>query len=316
MNKAHIVCLGGGIGTVNLIKGVKKVTKNITVVVSLADEGGSSGRLRRLYRMFPPGDLVSCMAALTNDETVAKLLTYRFPGNRYGKDNEIYGHKLGNLIMTAARSLTNNIDETVSLFQRIFAIEGQLLPATKQVVSISAKTVEGKTVVGEETIDLGKYNGKRVLDRVFLHPKNAQAPDEVVSAIRHCDLVFAGPGDLYTTVLPVLIVPNVKKALITSDARRIFVLNIANKPFETRGYTVADYVRAVERHLGAFPFDIIMANRNTTIPIPPKYKYTYVSYTPNEQVLRGKIIGADLVDESFPLYHSPEKLATELKKIV
>lgn len=311
-----IVCLGGGIGTVNLIKGLKDHTKNITVVVSMADEGGSSGRLRRLYNLPPTGDMVSCMSALVKNgknkediEFLQKLLTYRFPGNRYGKDNELSGHKLGNLIFVAMQNLTDSFEKSVDLFQKTFGISGTFLPATTDTVSISAKTIGGKEVHGEENIDLGKYNGKKVLDIVKLHPKNAQVCLQVLKSIEHAQVIIAGPGDLYTTILPVLIVPGIKDAIKKSKANKIFILNIANKPFETKNYTVHDYIKAVSKHLGSFPFKIILANSNFAHKIPQKYHYKYVELDNFSKYRFIKIIKRDLVEDEFPIYHNSTKLA-------
>lgn len=310
-----IVCLGGGIGTVNLIKGLKTHTEDISVVVSMADEGGSSGRLRRVYNILPPGDMVSCMSALCKEDNplLSKLFTYRFPGDRYGKDTELAGHKLGNLMFVALRDLTGSFEEAVAQFQKIFGIPGVFLPATTEPVTISAKTVDGTEVVGEERIDLGQYNGVRVLDKVMLHPKDAQTSKEVLQSITQADVIVAGPGDLYTTILPVLIVPAITHALKQSKAKRIFVVNVANKPFETKGYAVNDYIMAVVKHLGVFPFDKIVVNSNFDTNIPKKYNYTYVSYEQKDiQALLDndiELVSKDIVDEQFPLYHDSKKLA-------
>ncbi|MBI4080718.1 MAG: YvcK family protein [Candidatus Levybacteria bacterium] len=156
----HIVCLGGGIGTVNLLKGLKHYGAKLTVIVSMADEGGSSGRLKRLYNVFPSGDLISCMAALTNDEAYASLLTYRFPGNRYGNDSALSGHKLGNLLMVAAQSVSSSYQEAIDLLRKMTNTGDFIYPATAEHVRLTALTVDGTKVEGEENIDLGKYNGK------------------------------------------------------------------------------------------------------------------------------------------------------------
>lgn len=308
----NIVCLGGGIGTVNLIKGLKEYVHEITVVVSMADEGGSSGRLRRLFKMFPPGDLISCMAACYKGENpkLHELLTYRFPGNRYGKDSDLAGHKLGNLIMVALKNITGNFDEAILLFQQIFGITGKFLPATIEEVNISAITVEGKKIFGEENIDLGRYNGKRVLEEVSLDPADAHAPEMVKKTLLNADVIIAGPGDLYTTILPVLIISDIKKILTNTACKKIFVVNVANKPFETKGYSVSDYKNAIKKHLGVFPFDVLIANNNYSIEIPKKYKYSYVLDSQKDGCdFRTAMLYADLVDEEFPIYHSSKKLA-------
>lgn len=326
LKNKKIVCLGGGIGTVNLISGLKDYTDRISVVVSMADDGGSSGRLRRMYEIFPPGDLVSCMCALIKDKnpTISKLLTYRFPGNRYGKDEELGGHKLGNLILAAMINMTDNADSAINLFKKTFNIPGYFFPATTKKVSISAKTIEGKFIYGEEKIDLGKYNGRRILEKVYLHPKQAQASNSVIRVIKDADVIIAGPGDLYTTVLPVLIISDIKELLKESPAKKIFVVNIANKPFETKGYDIYDYINAVYKHLGFFPFEKVIINNNYSIKIPQKYNYKHVQIQKSHlspkitdtDVSMIKIIKNDLINENFPLYHSPEKLAKTINENV
>lgn len=312
MVNKKIVCLGGGIGTVNLIKGLKDYFSNINVVVSMADDGGSSGRLRRLYNIPPPGDLVSCMSALIrNNESplAAKLLTYRFKGDRYGKDKELGGQKLGNLIMTAMLDITGNFGQAIELFKKTFNVEGNFLPATIEAVSISARTTEGKMIHGEEIIDTGKYKGKRVLEKVFLNPIDAKANPKFIKSIRESDIIIAGPGDLYTTILPVLIIKGVREMLNESQARKIFIVNVANKPFETKGYNVSDYVLAVKRHLGYFPFDKIVVNDNYAPKIPKDLKYKYVDADGFESNSRIALIKSSLVNSEFPLYHNSQKLA-------
>ncbi|OGH42437.1 MAG: hypothetical protein A3H79_02935 [Candidatus Levybacteria bacterium RIFCSPLOWO2_02_FULL_36_8b] len=314
ISNKKVVCLGGGIGTVNLISGLKEYTENIFVVISMADEGGSSGRLRRLYKIFPPGDMVSCMSALVKSKNpvISQLLTYRFPGNRYGKDDELGGQKLGNLVMAAMINVLKDSNSAIELFKKTFDIPGVFMPATSKKVSISVKTADGNIIFGEEKIDLGKYNGKRVLERVYLHPKSAKAANGVIECLEDADVIIAGPGDLYTTILPVLIVPGIAKVLKKSKALRIFIVNIANKPFETKGYDVYDYIKAIKKHLGVFPFDKIVINNNYSISIPKKYHYKHVlldSKGKSEDVNGIKMIKRDLIDENFPIYHSSSKLA-------
>ena len=311
MVNKKIVCLGGGIGTVNLIKGLKLYSNDIAVVVSMADDGGSAGRLRRLYNVPPPGDLVSCMAAAiqSQDPVISEMLTYRFSGNRYGKDADLPGQKLGNLIMIALRDITGSFDKAIDLFQKTFDIKGSFLPATSQNVSISAKTIEGKLVYGEEKIDRGRYWGRRILEKVYLHPKDALANPKVIESLENADVIVAGPGDLYTTILPVLIVKKIRNTLEKSKASKIFIVNVANKPFETKGYSVYDYIKAVEKHLGSFPFGYVIVNNNLTPKIPKKYNYHYVDIDRLASDDKFKIIEKDIIDEDFPLYHNSSKLA-------
>ena len=310
MDNRKIVCLGGGVGTANLVKGLNKFFEKITVVVSMADDGGSSGRLRRLYNVPPPGDLVSCMAAFASNTNpvISEMLKYRFSGNRYGKDADLSGQKLGNLIMIALRDITGSFDKAIELFQKTFGIKGIFLPATSETVNISAETIEGKKIYGETKIDLGKYKGKRVLEKVYLEPRDVKANPRVLTSIKEADVIIGGPGDLYTTILPVLIVPLVRETLRESRATKIFVVNVTNKPFETKGYGVKDYIIAIKRHLGTFPFSKVIINNNISPVIPPKFNYKYVDFDANNYD-NIQIIKADLIDEKFPLYHDPAKLA-------
>lgn len=303
-----VVCLGGGIGTVNLLKGLKKENLDLSVVISMADEGGSSGRLRRLFKTPPTGDLVSCMAAMLDDKKIAqKLLTYRFPGNRYGSDESLMGHKEGNLIMFGLIKILGDFNKAIEELKHMFNIKGNFFPATLKPVAISAITCEGKEIFGEQTIDLGQYRGQRVLERVFLHPQNAKANPYALTSINQADVIIAGPGDLYTTILPVLIIKDIAKALISSKAKKIFVVNVANKPFETNGYKVSDYLKALKDHLGVMPFEVIIVNTNNSSEIPHKYNYHYVKFDGDKK--DDFFALKDLIDRNFPLYHDPVKLA-------
>lgn len=313
-----IVCLGGGIGTVNLVKGLKAYTKQLTIIVSTADDGGSAGRLRRLYDVPPSGDIVSCMAALSQkDKAFSQLLTYRFPGDRYGKDDSLSGHKLGNLMLVAAWKTTGSIKAGVRLLEELFQSTGTILPATAENVTLSAHTADGVEVKTEESIDLGKYNGQRVLDTVFIHPEDPDVPQDVITALNEADCIIAGPGDLYTTILPVLIVPQIKSFVLSAKVPKIFVVNVANKPFETKGYAVSDFTHAIEKHLGTFPFEKVVVNNNFSIPIPSQFKYTYVELSKEmNSDSPVKYVVSDLVNESFPLYHDSAKLASVIEKML
>lgn len=310
MDNRKVVCLGGGIGTVNLIKGLKDYFSDISVVISMADDGGSSGRLRRLYNVLPPGDLVSCMGAFVSNSNpiISEMLKYRFTGDRYGKDADLSGQKLGNLIMISLRDITGSFEEAIKIFQKTFDINGNFFPVTLESVNISAQTIEGKKIYGETKIDLGKYKGKRVLEKVCLEPDDAKVNPMVLKSIKEADVIIGGPGDLYTTILPVLIVKKVKEALEESTASKIFVINVTNKPFETKGYKVKDYINAIKRHLGFFPFGKVIINNNLRPEIPSKFKYKYVDLDV-EDYDNIRIAKADLIDEKFPLYHDSKKLA-------
>lgn len=315
LSNKQIVCLGGGSGTANLMRGLQSYFTNVTTVLSMADEGGSAGRLRRLYDI-PLGDLVACMSSLEKDESLQKLLMYRFPGERYGQDDNLGGHKVGNLILVALTHIMGSFTEAAAEFQKIFNISGKFLPATKEQVTISALTTDGKEVHGEETIDLGKYEGTKTLEHLYLRPEDAHASEGVVDAILNADVIICGPGDLYTTLLPVLLVKEINKALTTTTAKRIFILNVANKPYETLGYNASDFIKAVKKHIETFPFDIMIVNDNTTYILPEEYHYSYVPFDKLNMPHNLTIVETDVINPKFPLYHSPDKLAKVIRDLI
>lgn len=299
----HIVCLGGGIGTVNLLRGLKHHTQNISVILSMADDGGSAGRLRRLYKILPPGDLISCMAAMSDDPLMQKFLTYRFPGDRYGKDEEIAGNKLGSFMLVALRDLVGDFHGGVSYLQKMLNIPGEFLGATTQEVAISATTVDGKDIQGEMTIDLGLYEGQKGIKRLYLHPADATPNPAALAAIESADSIIIGPGDLYSNLLPILLVPQIAQTIKDCQAKKIFIVNCANKPEETAGYTVSDYVNAFNEHLGFLPFEIILVNQ------PENNGEQLVVLDTDNIPQTLTITTADVADLASPRAHDSGKLA-------
>lgn len=308
-----IVCLGGGVGTVQVIKGLRTYSSDITVVVSMADDGGSAGRLRRLYSVPPPGDLINCLSALSDAKPILKdLLTYRFAGNRWGRLDSLEGHKIGNLILVALTKLMGDFNEALIETGKLFSCHGEILPSTYESVSIWAETTKGGKVVGEETIDLGKY--KDSLFKVHLNPKDVSTPQEVLEAIANADLIIVGPGDVYTTILPVLLVPKIIKAVNSAKAKKLFILNIANKR-ETEEYTISNYLEALKRHCSDLFFDFLIINNNQKPKFKSPLHYKYVPLENPQGYKYGKIIQADLVDEKFPVQHDPNKLAKTILSV-
>ena len=309
MVNKKIVCLGGGIGTVNLIKGLSKFTGDITVVASMADDGGSTGRLRRLYSIPPPGDLVSCIAAMSEaNDTMQKLLGYRFAGERYGAEEALGGHKLGNLMMVALTSITGDFSKALSQMQKIFKTRGKILPATTEKISIWAETSVGERVDREENIDLGRFTG--TLEKLHLNPSNPKTSKEVKDAIISADLIIAGPGDLYSTILPVLLIPQILKSIKKSKAKKQYIVNVANKLFETPNYKVNDYMKAVAKHCGVNVFEHVLMNNNISSTIPDKYKRQYEFVPLSYKKESGySVTACDIINTQFPLYHDSLKLA-------
>ncbi len=316
-DQQEIVCLGGGVGTSQVLSGLRKYDNGLTSIVSMADDGGSAGRLRRAFQVPPPGDLINCLAALSEEESVIKkLFLYRFAGSRQGKDTDLGGQKLGNLIFVALTDIyKGDTNKALEELSKIISSRGKVLPATLGDVNIWGKTTAGKKIIGEKNIDLGKYTGS--LHEVFLNPSNVAAYKPSLEALEKANLIIVGPGDLFSTVLPVLIVPQIKKSLISSKAKKIFIINIANKPFETAGFKVSDYLQKIEAHIGENIFDTILVNSNQNPKIPSSLNYRYVEFDRNNLgKYKHQIILGDFVNTKYPLYHDSKKIAAKIEKFL
>lgn len=310
----RIVCLGGGRGTSSLLQGLQPLGYHLSVVTSMADDGGSSGRLRKAYNIMPPGDIVSCIAALIPDRELSALLTHRFPGTEKSS-RDLQGHKLGNLMMLAEIQKTGDFYKGLDRIKQIFGVTADILPATDERTRLSAFTIDGRRLHSETSMDLALYAEPHGLKKIYITPKLPKVNPLVIKNIMEADVIISGPGDLYTNQMPVVVVPQIQKALLQSKAKKIFILNIANKPFETKGYTLKDFVSAFEKHIGIFPFDVVLANKNSDYEIPKKYRYKYIQLD-KDIAWKFKLIEEDLVNPDFPLYHASDKLGKVLSKII
>lgn len=320
-NAKNVVCLGGGVGTAQVLKGLRNYPYELTAIVSMADDGGSAGRLRRAFAVPPPGDLVNCLAALSDEESILKdLFMYRFSGKRYGKDTDLSGQKLGNLIFVALTDIhKGDTDRALEEFSKIISAKGKVLPATMGDVNIWAKTADNKKIFGEQNIDLGKYNGSKTLKEVHLNPPDIEAYKPTIAAIESANLLVIGPGDLFTTVLPVLIVPKIKTFLasIAKNIKKVFIVNIANKPFETANFKVSNHLEALQKHVEGINFDRILVNTNHNPSIPKGLNYKYVEYDrENLKKYRHSIMEGDYLDLKKPIYHDSEKVAQVIEKLI
>lgn len=235
-----IVAIGGGTGLSTMLKGIKKITNNITAVVTVGDDGGSSGKLREELGVLPPGDIRSCIAALADDEDlVAKLFQYRF------KDCAgLSGHSFGNLFLTAMCSITGNMVKAVQESSKVLSIRGRVLPSTLDDMRLVAEMEDGSIIKGESNIP---ESGKKI-KRLYCEPDNCKALDEVLYAIHDADLIILGPGSLYTSVVPNLLIKDIAKAVSNAKAKKIYVCNIMTQPGETDGFTVSDHVKTLFNH--------------------------------------------------------------------
>ena len=256
LNKgAKIVAIGGGTGLSMLLKGIKKYTNNITAVVTVGDDGGSSGRLREEMGVLPPGDIRNCIAALADDEDlITKLFQYRF---KTGEGLE--GHSFGNLFLTALCAITGNMVGAVRESSNVLNIRGVVLPATLDDMKLAAEFEDGRTVKGESNIP--EVHGK--IKRLFTEPAHCRALPEVIAAIHDADLIILGPGSLYTSVIPNLLVSGIVEAICESRAKKIYVCNIMTQPGETDNYSVASHVNALISHSGGRKIvDAVLVNNS------------------------------------------------------
>jgi uncharacterized cofD-like protein len=312
----NIVAIGGGTGMPSLLRGLRQHTQNITAIVTVADDGGSSGRLRREYGLLPPGDFRNNIAALSRDEALmTQVLQYRFGGNiEQDEPNELRGHAFGNLLLAALTGITGSFDEALLAAERVLAMRGRVLPSTLEDVALVAEIVrEDGTidrVVGESAIP--EANGR--IKKISLHPATIRAYPPTLKAIFQADLIVMGPGSLYTSILPNLLVPDLSEALTHAKAPKLYVCNLATQPGETDNYTVADHVAAILQHISTGCLDMVLANDNLSIsPRQGGGNTIYVQPVAPEGV---QMVMADLVDEKRPWRHDSEKLAQAVLRLL
>lgn len=306
----RVVAIGGGTGLPSVLRGMKAYTGNLTAIVTMADDGGSSGKLRRELGVPPPGDLRSNIAALADDEDLmTQLFQYRFA------NGGLEGHSLGNLFLTALADIMGGMDRAVAETGRVLAIEGRVLPATlhEGVTLVAEVHLPGQSgvhrVIGESRIP--QPGGQ--IQRVFLSPDHVRAFPEAVRAILGADLIVIGPGSLYTSLLPTLLVNGIVEAIRASAALTIYVCNVATQTGETDGYSVADHVLALEKHIGQGVFDIVLANNSfPSKNAGPHTHYVLPSPDTPGVLRRYQLHLADLTDAEYPWRHDPDKLAKAL----
>ncbi|MDJ0756783.1 MAG: uridine diphosphate-N-acetylglucosamine-binding protein YvcK [Ardenticatenaceae bacterium] len=299
-----IVAIGGGTGLSNLLRGLSAYTRNITAIVTVADDGGSSGRLRRELGILPPGDFRNNLAALSRDEALmTRLLQYRFGGS--GESN-LSGHAFGNLLIAALVGLTGSFEEALLAAQRVLAIRGRVLPSTLTPVTLEADVrINNRLtrVSGESQIP--RSEGQ--IERVFLSPEEVRGYPEAIQAILKADLVVLGPGSLYTSILPNLLVPDIANALQHSRALKVYVCNVATQPGETDQYSVADHVAHLTHHISAACFDLVLANNQFI-----QNTEQTVTFVTLENPQKHAMILENLINEEKPSRHDPKKLAAAL----
>lgn len=310
----RIVALGGGTGLSTLLRGLKQYSDNITAIVSVADDGGSSGRLREATGMLPPGDIRQCLVALSEEEGVTgQLFQYRF-GDQYG----LGGHSFGNLFIAAMSDIAGSFEQGVVESSRVLAVRGRVIPSTLAQVTLAADLrVENgaeaghgwQRVVGESAIPAAQHE----IVRVFLEPETVPAYPEAVKAILQADLIIAGPGSLFTSVLPNLLVPGIASAIRASKARKVYVCNVATQPGETAHFDVDAHVKVLQRHVGDL-LPVVLANDHI-IPSSGEMARLEPVALPAEPPVDYTLLTADVIDEERPWRHDSNKLARVIMSI-
>jgi len=315
-----IVAIGGGHGLNTLLRGLKSFTDNITAIVTVADDGGSSGRLRRDLGMLPPGDFRNCIAALSDAEgLVSQLFQYRF-----GDETDLEGHSFGNLYLTAMTAITGSFESALEESSRVLAVRGCVIPSTLAQVTLCGEvlvpdsafpTAEAQAgpstrlilVRGESSI--GNSTGR--IQRVYLEPEAPPAYPKAIRAILDAELIVIGPGSLYTSVLPNLLVPDLAQAIISSPAIKLYVCNVATQAGETEGYNVADHLNTLRQHVGDEMITTVVANGTFIGSRPPGAGVDWVRL-PDPETVDYQLLTRDLVDRQYPWRHDSHKLAQAL----
>lgn len=315
------MAIGGGTGMPTLLRGLRQHTGHITAIVTVADDGGSSGRLRRELGLLPPGDFRDNIAALSSDEELmTQLLQYRFGASvdeRPGQSRELQGHAFGNLLLAALTGITGSFDEALLAAQRVLAMRGQVIPSTLSQVTLKADLL----VAGEEgNLELEQVEGESAIterrgrvQRVYLQPAHVRAYPPALKAIFRADLILVGPGSLYTSILPNLLVPDLAQALMHARAPKIYICNLATQAGETTGYNVADHVEALAQHIPELQFDKVLANDNFALSAEVLDKTALVELAEVPGVC---IETADLVETRRPWRHDSQKLAAAVMGLI
>jgi len=325
LDDSRIVAIGGGTGLPVVLEGLKHAffselravrperdRERLTAIVTVADDGGSSGRLRQAYGVLPPGDVRNCLLALADSSsTLAALFNYRFDGG-----DEVGGHSLGNLILTALSGLEKDFSKAIERGGEILGVRGRVLPSTTEDIRLRAEFADGTSIEGESRIS----SVPQTIRRVSIEPADAAPSANVVEAVSRADVVVIGPGSLYTSLIPVLLVRGLREAIERSGARVVLIMNLTTEPGETDGYTAADHLIAVRRHAPDLPIHDVLLNAT---PIPMDLAQVYAEshatpVAPNVELLRAlghRPVMRELLGSGPKIRHDPHRLAAAILEI-
>jgi len=316
----RVVTVGGGTGLSSLLRGIKHLVpgtiSDLSAIVTVADNGGSSGRLREEMQIPAPGDIRNCIVALAEDEDIlAKVFQYRFD-----EGDGLKGHSFGNLFLSVLTKITGDFVDAIEITSDILKIKGRIIPSTDELVDIVAEFTDGTVIKGETQITEYGKKLKGKIKRIWMEPSNVKAPPEAIEKIREADFVILGPGSLYTSIIPNLLVKDIKDAIVSSKAHKVYICNVMTQYGETDRYSASDHIKALHETVGK-PF-IDAAVINTTAP-PDELIKKYLNensepVTPDIGDISRMgiaVYGEDLLDTGSYVRHNPEKLAKALVKI-
>lgn len=308
-----VVALGGGTGLSTLLRGLKEFTSNVSAVVTVADDGGSSGILRDELGILPPGDIRNCLAALADTEPLMEcLFQYRF------QEGDLKGHSFGNLFIAAMTEITGDFDRGVQESSKVLAVRGRVIPSTLTNIVLYAEHENGEITRGESRIP--KY--PHPIRRVYLEPEDPPPLNDTIKAIQEADAIILGPGSLYTSVIPNLLIKDVAQAIRSSQALKIYVCNVMTQPGETTGYTVADHVEKIFEHAGGKLFDYVIVNADDEISDELAKKYAEQGAYPVKieydrlKTLGVNVIKGSLLNKQKQVRHNPRLLAELIIKLI
>lgn len=309
----NIVAIGGGTGLSTLLRGLKHRTNRITAIVTVTDDGGSSGRLITDKGMLPPGDIRNCLVALADAEkSMTDLFQHRFEG----ASGSLSGHSVGNLLIAAMTDITGDFDRAIAQISRVLAIRGRVLPATLDRVRLRAEMEDGSMLCGETQI----VNSRLRVRRVFLDPEDVRPMEEALTAITDADVIVIGPGSVFTSVIPPLLVPGVSETVAESPANKVYVCNVMTQPGETDGFTASDHVHAIEGNVGRRVCDHVLVNKAR----PGQYlleryaEFGQQFVEPDVERIRAmgiKAVAANLISETDLVRHDPMRVAEAIMRI-
>lgn len=313
-----IVAIGGGTGLSTMLRGVKNFTSNINVIVTVSDDGGSSGRLREEMNILPPGDIRNCIVALADAEDMLKKLF----GYRFGC-GDLKGHSFGNLFLAAMTDLTGDFETAIEHMSSVLAVKGHVLPVTKENVNIKAILKNGNQVFGESNIPKVSLSENSPVERVITEPVGTKAFYKCIDAINAADVVILGPGSLYTSIIPNLLIDGITDALMNTKAKKVYVCNVMTQPGETDGYCAYDHVRAIENHSKKGIIDVCIAN-NASLCEQTLVKYLSQGSEPVKidekefETSKTKLVSDNLIyiDENGKVRHDYIRLAEIIKQII